>query len=69
MGCWPPENDSIGVMGNSKNDLTGAVIGAAIAVHRELGPALLESVYEQCMSIELKERGIQFERQKQLPLC
>ena len=44
------------------------VIGAAIAVHRELGPGLLESTYEACFCGELTERGIPFERQKAVPL-
>ncbi len=50
------------------NDLTGAVIGAAIEVHKILGPGLLESAYEECLSLELKLRGIQFERQEELPI-
>jgi len=37
-------------------------------VHRELGPGLLESAYEQCLAFELNRRGLQVERQKQLPL-
>ena len=44
------------------------VIGAAIAVHRQLGPGLLESAYEECLCFELKEVGIQFERQMALPV-
>ena len=51
-----------------KNDVTGAVIGAAIEVHRTLGPGLLESVYEECLCRELELRNIPFERQKTLPL-
>jgi len=50
------------------NDLTGNVIGAAIEVHKNLGPGLLESVYEECLSIELKKRNISYERQKELPI-
>ncbi len=45
------------------NALTEAIIGAAIAVHRELGPGLLESVYEACLAYELRERGLHVERQ------
>ena len=48
--------------------LTERIIGAAIAVHRELGPGLLESSYEACLTFELIERGLGFERQKVLPL-
>ena len=50
------------------NDLTGEVIGAAIEVHKALGPGLLESAYEECLCHELKLRGIQFERQVDLPI-
>ena len=46
------------------NDLTGQVIGAAIEVHRHLGPGLLESAYEKCLCIELDLRNIPYERQK-----
>lgn len=44
--------------------LTHAVIGAAIEVHRVLGPGLLESIYEEALCHELTLRGIKFERQK-----
>lgn len=50
------------------NDLTGKVIGAAIEVHKILGPGLLESTYEECLAYELKERNILFQRQKELPV-
>ena len=50
------------------NELTGAVIGAAIEVHRFLGPGLLESAYEKCLSRELALREIEFMQQKELPL-
>jgi GxxExxY protein len=40
-----------------------AVIGAAIEVHRTLGPGLLEAIYEEALCIEMEERGIRFERQ------
>ena len=50
------------------NDLTKTIIGAAIEVHRALGPGLLESAYEECLCEELKLRGIPFERQKPLPV-
>ena len=50
------------------NDLTGAIIGAAIEVHKILGPGLLESVYEECLCHELDLREIPYERQKNLPI-
>jgi GxxExxY protein len=50
------------------NALTDQIIGAAIAVHRALGPGLLESAYETCLELELIERGLSVERQKPLPL-
>ena len=51
-----------------EEELTAAVIGAAIEVHKQLGPGLLESAYEECLSRELELRGIAFERQEPLPL-
>jgi GxxExxY protein len=45
------------------NELTEQVIGAAIDVHRELGPGLLESTYEACLCYELSQRKIPFQRQ------
>ena len=50
------------------NDLTQAVIGAGIEVHRALGPGLLESAYEECLCRELALRQIPFERQRHLPV-
>ena len=51
-----------------ENELSHEVIGAAIDVHRELGPGLLESIYEACMSIELHSRGLRHERQRAIPV-
>ena len=45
------------------NDLTDAIIGGAIEVHRVLGPGLLESPYEMCLCRELSIRGLRFQRQ------
>jgi GxxExxY protein len=50
------------------NRLSEIVIGAAIAVHRELGPGLLESAYEACLQFELLDRGLRVERQKEQPV-
>ena len=50
------------------NALSREVIGAAIEVHKALGPGLLESAYEECLCQELKIRGIPFERQVELPI-
>jgi GxxExxY protein len=50
------------------DELTGAIIGAAIEVHRELGPGLLESAYEECLAHEFGLRGLAFERQKPIPV-
>ncbi|MEI6561095.1 MAG: GxxExxY protein [Verrucomicrobiota bacterium] len=47
-------------------ELTGQIIGAAIEVHRRLGPGYLESAYEEALCIELEHRHIGYERQKQL---
>jgi GxxExxY protein len=49
------------------DDLTESIIGGAIAVHRAMGPGLLESVYQKCMALELAAKGLQFEQQKMLP--
>jgi GxxExxY protein len=50
------------------NKITEEIIGAAIEVHRVLGPGLLESAYEECLCHELGLRGISFERQRPLPV-
>jgi GxxExxY protein len=47
---------------------TSPIIGAAIEVHRHLGPGLLESAYEECLCHELHLRGLAFERQVELPV-
>ena len=47
-------------------ELSGQIRGAAIEVHRELGPGLLESAYEECLCYELRSRGIAFDRQLEL---
>ena len=51
-----------------ENALSKKIIGAAIEVHRQLGPGLLESAYEQCLAHELSLQDIPFERQKPIPI-
>ena len=51
------------------DELTYAIIGAAIAVHSELGPGLLEHIYENAMCIEFKKRAIRFEQQKRMSVA
>jgi len=50
------------------NALTEEIIGAALEVHRELGPGLLENAYLKCLTVELLYRGLSLERQKALPI-
>jgi len=50
------------------NNVTSGIIGAAIDVHRALGPELLESAYEACLAYELIQREMKVEQQKPLPL-
>ena len=47
-------------------DLTGNIIGAAIDVHKKLGPGFLESVYENALLLELHKRGVKTEQQKEI---
>ena len=54
--------------GKRLNDLSEEIIGAAIAVHRALGPGLLEAPYEECLCHELEKLGLHFDRQRPLPL-
>ena len=53
-------------MGHEFDDLSGRVIEAAIAVHRELGPGFLESIYESAMKTALRHRGMVYEAQKEV---
>jgi GxxExxY protein len=55
-------------VGSDRDPLTERVIGLAIAVHRALGPGLLESAYEECFCLELREVRIPFARQVPLPV-
>src|SRR5437762_670950 len=51
------------------NEITEAIIGSAIEVHRELGPSLLESAYRQCLCHELTLRGMPFVCERPLPVA
>jgi GxxExxY protein len=51
------------------NRLTESIIGAAIEVHRNTGPGLMESVYEECLCYELSQLGLKFQRQVELPVA
>jgi GxxExxY protein len=51
-----------------EKDLTDRIIGAAIAVHKTLGPGFLESIYEEALCVEFDAVGISYERQKTIPL-
>lgn len=50
------------------NKLTEQVIGASIEVHRQLGPGLLESAYQNCLYYELTEQGLYVEKEKPMPI-
>ena len=50
------------------NDISSAIINAALTVHKELGPGLLESVYQSCMILEFHGRGLSFESEVSFPV-
>jgi GxxExxY protein len=52
----------------TEEEVAREIVEAALAVHRALGPGLLESAYEQCLVLELKRRGVAVERQKDVPI-
>jgi GxxExxY protein len=52
----------------SFNAITGSIIGAAIEVHRILGPGLMESTYMPCLQFELSARGLRFLAQQRVPI-
>jgi len=51
-----------------ENEISSKLIGAAITIHRELGPGLLESTYETCLAYELREMGLDVKQQLALPV-
>ncbi len=51
-----------------ENDISGLIIGAAIEVHKQMGPGLLESTYENCLAFELKQLGLKVVQQQALPI-
>ncbi len=53
---------------DDRDPFSHLVIGAAIEVHRELGPGLLESIYQECLAIELRLKSIEFQSHARLPL-
>jgi hypothetical protein len=69
---------ALGVLGNEKrfcmdqrdklDHISRQIIGAAIEVHKVLGPGLLESAYQACLAFELRERGMKIEEQTPLPI-
>lgn len=52
----------------NENELSNIILGEAINVHQQLGPGLLESVYEECLAYRLAKRELIVERQKPIPL-
>jgi GxxExxY protein len=54
------------VQADQLNAITEQIIGAAMEVHRALGPGLLESAYEACLVFELRQRGLRVDQQKPL---
>ena len=50
------------------NEITERIIGACIEIHKQLGPGLLESAYEECLCHELAQAGLRFKRQKAIPV-
>ena len=51
-----------------ENDLSNKIIGCAIEVHKQLGPGLLESAYQECLLFELKQAGLEVQKEKPMPI-
>lgn len=52
----------------NENELSNIIIGCAIEVHKQLGPGLLESAYQECLSFELKKKGLEVQKEKPMPI-
>ncbi len=52
----------------NENELSKVIIGCAIEVHKQLGPGLLESAYQECMYYELKQIGLEVQKEKPMPI-
>ena len=52
----------------NENELSSKIIGCAIEVHKQLGPGLLESAYQECLLYELKSAGLQVQKEKPMPI-
>jgi len=59
---------AVAAQADQLNAITEQIIGAAMDVHRVIGPGLLESAYEACLAFELRARGFRVEQQKPLPV-
>jgi len=51
-----------------ENEISNKIIGCAISVHKQLGPGLLESAYQECLYYELKEAGLKVQKEKPMPI-
>jgi GxxExxY protein len=63
-----PASGAIEPIPGAVNDVARQVVDAALTVHRELGPGLLEAIYESCLERELVLRGVEVERQLEVPV-
>ena len=68
MKTYHGDTEARSSLGLISEDLTEKIIGAAIEVHEQLGPGLLEGVYEECMCEELRLRNIPFQCQVEIPI-
>ena len=61
-------SELIQILSFTENEISKVIIGCAIDVHKQLGPGLLESAYQECLCFEIKEKGLQFYREKPMPI-